>query len=110
MTGDADEATRVATAAYAVLNGIGAPEAPAAQGLRDAVGASRVGDRVAEARALLACSRASIPSPDLFPPIDLLSEAEELVRSGNALDLHAEVSACLQMLEQRRQQGSAPVG
>ena len=70
MTADADEATRIADAAYAVLSGIGAPEAPAALGLRDAVGASRTGDRVAEARALLACSRASIPSPDLFPPVD----------------------------------------
>jgi Domain of unknown function (DUF4062) len=109
MTADADEATRIADAAYAVLSGIGAPEAQAALGLRDTVGASRTGDRVAEAQALLACSRASIPSPDLFPPVDLLSEAEELVRDGNALDLHAEVSACLQMLEQRRQQGSAPV-
>jgi len=79
-------------------------------GLRDAVGASRTGDRIAEAQALLVCSRASIPSPDLFPPVDLLYEAEELVRGGSALDLHAEVSSCLQMLEQRRQQGSAPVG
>jgi tetratricopeptide (TPR) repeat protein len=110
MTADADEATRIADAAFAVLSSIGAPEAAAALGLRDAVGASRTGDRMAEARALLVCSRASIPSPDLFPPVDLLHEAEELVRGGSALDLHAEVSACLQMLEQRRQQGSAPVG
>jgi hypothetical protein len=110
MTADAEEATRIANAAYAVLSPIGAPEAPVALALRDAISASRTGDRIAEAQALLACSRASIPSPDLFPPIDLLSEAEELARGGNALDLHAEVAACLQVLEQRRQQGPAPVG
>jgi hypothetical protein len=110
MTADLDETTRIADAAYAVLSGIGAPEAQAALALRNAVSASRTGDRVAQAQALLACSRASIPSPDLFPPVDLLSEAEELVRGGNTPDVHAEVSACLQMLEQRRQQGPAPVG
>jgi tetratricopeptide (TPR) repeat protein len=110
MTGAVDEAATIADAAYTVLHPIGAPEALAAIALRDAMRASRAGDRVAEATALLQCGRSSVQSPDLFPPLDLLSEAEAMVGGGDAPALHAEVIACLQTLEQRRKQGSAAVG
>jgi tetratricopeptide (TPR) repeat protein len=110
MTGSVDEAATIAGAAYTVLHPIGSPEAAVAIALGDAIRGSRAGDRVGEATALLACSRASTQSPDIFPPLDLLSEAEALVGGGNEPELHSEVIACIQMLEQRRNQGSAAVG
>jgi tetratricopeptide (TPR) repeat protein len=110
LTNAADAALRAAGAAHDVLSRIGAPEAAAAAALCDAIRAAQAGDRSREAESLLACARASMPSADLYPPLDLFSEVEALARAADLTALASEAVACRAVLEERRKAEKATAG
>lgn len=103
-------AGRLADAAETVLRGIGAAEAPAAHALAEAVRARQEGDRARETESLLAVARASIATPDLHAPLDLLDEVEAFARAQQLDAVADEAALWRRSLLERRESGSGAAG
>ena len=106
---DRDETVRLAESACSLLTRMGATEGRAASAFRDALRAAERGDETAEFRALLATGLASIHTPDLYDPTDLLLEVERRALSANLPDLASEARTHLSLLERRRAEPPADV-
>jgi tetratricopeptide (TPR) repeat protein len=100
--GDRDAAARETDAAVHVLGRMGAVELRAAQELRHACDAEAAGARQNAARALVACARASLESPDVLDPADLLAEARAIAATEGAEDLAREAEDLLARIAARQ--------
>jgi tetratricopeptide (TPR) repeat protein len=95
--GDLTRALGYAEAAAAALSRA-AGELGAAQQFVEVIRAEQRGDRPAQARALLACARASRAAPDLHHPHDLAIEASRIAKQEGLAGVAAEIDSLLPAL------------